>query len=169
MQPTQFADAALAERFWAKVDSRSPHECWEWQAGRHSRGYGIFYLTGHTQILAHRLALALATGTTPEGAYALHSCDNPPCCNPEHLRLGTHSDNMRDRSARGRAPKTVAQNRNVDDVTASAIRAAYQPSVGNKPNPNGYAGLGRRYNLAPQAIKQIVQGKTYHTTLKDYQ
>ncbi len=103
MQPTQFADAALAERFWAKVDSRSPHECWEWQAGRHSRGYGIFYLTGHTQILAHRLALALATGTIPEGAYALHSCDNPPCCNPNHLRWGTQAENMHDAASRGRA------------------------------------------------------------------
>ena len=149
----------------------SPVGCVEGKGARDKGGYvKAFYQGKHTR--AHRAAYCRARGLSLEdikGQLVLHSCDNPSCCNPEHLRLGTHTDNMRDRADRGRAPKTVAQNRNVDDAIASAIRAEYQPSVGNKPNPNGYAGLGRRYNLAPQAIKQIVQGKTYHTTLKDYQ
>ena len=145
--------------------------CVNWAGSKDKDGYGKAFVSGQHQ-RAHRVSYCAHHNidiASIEGKLVLHSCDNPACVNPAHLRLGSHSDNMRDRSARGRAPKTAAQNRNVDDVTASAIRAEYQPSVGNKPNPNGYAGLGRRYNLAPQAIKQIVQGKTYHTTLKDYQ
>lgn len=145
--------------------------CIEWAGPRDKDGYGKTWWQGR-HARAHRVAYCKHHGlnlSDIDERMVLHSCDNPSCCNPEHLRPGTNSDNMRDRTARGRAPKTLAQNRNVDDAIASAIRAEYQPSVGNKPNPNGYAGLGRRYNLAPQAIKQIVQGKTYHTTLKDYQ
>lgn len=149
----------------------SPVGCVEGGGARDKDGYvKAFYQGAHTR--AHRVAYCQAHGLSLEdikGQLVLHSCDNPPCCNPEHLRLGTHSDNMQDRAKRGRAPKTAEHSRKVADDMASAIRNEYRPSVGNKPNPNGYAGLGRRYNLAPQAIKQIVQGKTYHTTLKDYQ
>ena len=145
--------------------------CVEGEGARDKDGYVKAFCQGaHSR--AHRVAYCQAHGLSLEdikGQLVLHSCDNPPCCNPEHLRLGTHSDNMQDRAKRGRAPKTAEHSRKVADALASAIRNEYRPSVGNKPNPNGYAGLGRRYNLAPQAIKQIVQGKTYHTTLKDYQ
>lgn len=91
------------ERFWSKVDRRGPDECWPWTAGRHTHGYGVFYLPGKVQVLAHRYALALEEPPPFDGAHALHSCDNPPCVNPGHLHWGTHQDNMREAAERGRA------------------------------------------------------------------
>jgi hypothetical protein len=86
--------------FWSQVDrSGGPRSCWEWQGGKKAEGYGAavhFGLQG-----AHRIAWYYAHGH-PGQMYVLHNCDNPACCNPRHLRLGTHLDNMRDMVERGR-------------------------------------------------------------------
>ncbi len=86
-----------------KVDKQSPDDCWEWTAGRVSAGYGTMWLQGKMR-RANRIAYFLKTGKWPALLHVLHSCDNPACCNPAHLRLGTHNDNMTDMSARGRIP-----------------------------------------------------------------
>jgi hypothetical protein len=87
------------ERFWSKVAKGD--ECWVWTAYLDERGYGRVGFNGKVQY-AHRVAYQLEVGPIPEGAHILHSCDNPPCVNPAHLRAGTRSDNMRDKVARGR-------------------------------------------------------------------
>ena len=86
------------ERFWSKVNKTDV--CWYWTAYRDDKGYGTFGLNGKLQ-KAHRVAYELTYGAIPDGAHILHSCDNPPCVNPAHLRAGTRSDNMRDKVARG--------------------------------------------------------------------
>lgn len=90
------------DRFWAKV--RKGEDCWEWQGGRNSRGYGVFYKDGRRsrQELAHRVSYELAYGPIPSGVFACHSCDNPPCVHPDHLFLGTGLDNSRDSTDKGR-------------------------------------------------------------------
>ena len=94
----------LHERFWKNVDtSDGPAGCWLWQASYDADGYGRAY-DGKRGRRAHALALELSTGVpVPLGAYVLHSCDNPPCCNPTHLRRGTAKDNKDDATARGRS------------------------------------------------------------------
>lgn len=87
------------DRFWSRVDKDGA--CWEWAGARHPQGYGVFSAGGRS-LRAHRFAFQLANGPIPEGMFVLHSCDNPPCVNPAHLRLGSHADNMRDMSARRR-------------------------------------------------------------------
>lgn len=91
----------LEQRFWEKVAKRGPDECWEWQAARR-QSYGVIRVAGKTR-LAHRLALEIALGRPlAPGAQALHSCDNPPCCNPAHLHEGDAALNMAEMSSRGR-------------------------------------------------------------------
>jgi hypothetical protein len=95
----------LEERFWDKVDIQGPDDCWEWTASTHYRkGYGQFW-AGGTMQLAHRYAYYLATGEKPGELCVLHTCDNPPCCNPAHLWLGTVADNNRDMADKDRAAK----------------------------------------------------------------
>jgi hypothetical protein len=92
--------------FWEKVDIGEPDECWEWKAGRDNKNlYGRFYYRGY-QMSSHRFAMFLTQNKVlPKGQCVLHSCDNPPCCNPNHLFIGTKGDNNKDRALKGRSAK----------------------------------------------------------------
>lgn len=92
----------LAERFWEKVEKRGPTDCWPWLGGHDAEGYGFLYEAGRMQ-RAHRVAWTLTHGPIPGRQVCCHSCDNPTCCNPSHLFLGTNKDNTGDMWRKGRA------------------------------------------------------------------
>ena len=96
----------MHHRFWSKVDAAPSDMCWEWLAGKTREGYGQFKVDGK-QHPAHRVAFKLAYGYLPAGLLVRHTCDNPGCCNPNHLILGTNQDNMSDVAARNRLDKRV--------------------------------------------------------------
>lgn len=81
--------------------SNNPMDCWSWSGATGAFGYGQIRFDGRL-FLAHRLSYELAYGPIPSGRLVMHSCDNPPCCNPAHLSLGTHADNHADMRAKGR-------------------------------------------------------------------
>ncbi len=90
------------ERFWSRV--RKSDGCWEWTGLVNESGYGRIYVYGRVD-RAHRLSYRIHLGPIPKGMFVCHHCDNPPCCNPSHLFLGTHMDNMRDATAKRRWPQ----------------------------------------------------------------
>lgn len=91
------------ERFWEKVKRCGEDECWEWQAARNAKGYGRLTSGRGVNLKAHRVAFALSNGgVVSDDAHVLHHCDNPPCCNPSHLFVGSAKDNTADMIAKGR-------------------------------------------------------------------
>lgn len=85
-------------RFWSKVDTSG--DCWLWTSAA-TRGYGVIGSNGSYEY-AHRMSWVLHNGPIPEGLWVLHRCDTPLCVRPDHLFLGTQTDNMRDAAAKGR-------------------------------------------------------------------
>jgi hypothetical protein len=94
----------LLARFWSKVDVRGPGQCWPWRGARDKHGYGRFHTTGHIgTCLAHRLAFFLINGGDTEAEIDVcHRCDNPPCCNPDHMWAGNALENVCDAIQKGR-------------------------------------------------------------------
>jgi hypothetical protein len=95
----QLHGLSMTERFWAYVQKTA--SCWVWTGTQSDNGYGRIWGKGR-HIKAHRFSWELHNGPIPEGMHVCHKCDTPACVNPEHLFLGTASDNMRDMVAKGR-------------------------------------------------------------------
>jgi hypothetical protein len=89
------------ERF-ARFVERGPG-CWHWTAAVQGKGYGSFWSSrSRRQVLAHRMAFAIAHGGVDGGTVVMHTCDNPSCVRPDHLRAGSQLDNMQDKMTKGR-------------------------------------------------------------------
>ena len=95
------------DRFWSHIDKEVSQtfyngtRCWEWTAFRDKDGYGKLWLPGMSRGV-HRISYELHFEDIPKDTLVLHHCDNPACCNPQHLFLGTHQDNMSDKVHKGR-------------------------------------------------------------------
>ena len=88
-------------RFWSKVDMNNGG-CWNWRSGKSKKGYGYFSVKPFN-LQSHRVAWAISNPTNPSsGLMVMHKCDNPPCCNPDHLFIGTAQDNSDDMMSKGR-------------------------------------------------------------------
>lgn len=149
------------ERFWAKVDKRGPDDCWPWTGAMTSSSgnYGTFWegLGGRTGKLhrATKVSLYLETGKLPEqGEYVLHSCDNPPCVNPGHLRIGTPKDNAADAKLRNRHRPVRQQENPSAKLTAEQvheIRTVWRMGIGCKK-------LTRIYGIESRSLRKILNG-----------
>lgn len=99
--PSKIPPDQHAVRFWKGL--RPDGDCLVWTGYRAQNGYGRCYMGGRAPLYTHRVAWELANGQPiPDGMSVLHRCDNPPCCNPSHLFLGTQPDNLADMYAKGR-------------------------------------------------------------------
>lgn len=114
----------------ARIAVGAPDACWPWTGPtRNGYGYDDRRVNGVRRARrAHRMAWAAVHGDIPEGMDVLHACDNPPCCNPRHLFLGTDADNAADRNAKGRQARGEGNGRaKLTAADVATIRAASGP------------------------------------------
>lgn len=100
---TDLERPSLSDRFHAGITKDSAGGCWVWKKAICSKGYGAIQIGVGVIGKAHRVSWELFRGQIPDGAFVLHKCDVRPCCNPDHLFIGTHDDNMRDMVSKSRA------------------------------------------------------------------
>jgi HNH endonuclease len=133
--------------------------CWEWQRGKNGKGYGQVWYRGCGYV-AHRLSFIVHCGAVPDNLCVLHKCDFRPCCNPEHLWIGSEQDNSDDMIAKGRPshargelhPRAVLTNVAVSNIKGLLLR---NPWCGLR------AELARRHGVSKDVIKDIGSGRRY--------
>ena len=102
-------DKKIIARFESKIIKEDHTSCWNWGAGCSGDGYGAFSYKGKTE-RAHRISWMLYNGDIPEGLLICHKCDNPKCVNPNHLLVGTQSENIIDMNNKNRGNQLMGEN-----------------------------------------------------------
>ena len=127
--------------------------CWTWKGYKRPGGYGEAYIgrEPRERILAHRLAYEVMIGP-PGDRLVCHHCDNPPCCNPAHLFLGTMQDNMADRNAKGRQAR--GERNGPAKLTAEQVLSI-------RADARGCRKLAKAYGMSIGAIVSIRSGKSW--------
>ena len=138
------------ERFLSRIEQgENQDDCWKWNGRKDKCGYGQFSIN-EKRYLAHRVSYEYHNNCKiQEGMCILHSCDNPECANPKHLREGTHQDNVNDKVSRNRQGKKLTK-----DIVLE-IRNKY--SQGNIIQPI----LANQYNVSRHTISEIIKRKTW--------
>jgi len=152
-------DRPLEERFWSKVDIRNPFECWPWLAAvrRKDEGYGAFWINGHHQP-ASRIAYSLIFHNVPINLQVCHHCDNPSCCNPEHLFLGTNIDNVQDRDKKGRGASGEKKRTSTWSFCQKDV-IFIRKLIKNKTLKQ--IEVAKMFNVSPSVINNLIKGRTY--------
>lgn len=159
-------DGPIEYRFWAKLNKNGPphpdydEPCWVWGSGC----YGVLVVgrCGKKKVYAHRYSWEIHNGEIPDGLCVLHGCDNPGCCNPSHLFLGTRKDNNEDRHAKGRSGDHRGSLNGRVKLTEKDVRQIKRlyPSVKGQ-GKGGYRYLARRFGVSPAAIRFIIIGRNW--------
>lgn len=153
----EYAEAVTVSRFWRNVEARNEHECWEWR-GDTNKGYGVFTYRGRVRG-AHELALSFSTGEKRHpNLDTCHSCDNPLCCNPAHLRFDTRQSNVDDMRQRGRAPvgDRAPNAGKLNSAIVQIIRERRELGAPQKV-------LAEQYGISPAYVSEIVRGRVWKT------
>ena len=139
--------------FWTCVEVGKKDECWNWKLSVNGKGYGLVRMAGcKTTQKSHRIAWVLTNGRIPGKEHVLHNCDNPRCCNPSHLRLGTNKDNANDRKIRGRQQRgenTARAALTVEKVRGIRRRYALDESL-------SMSDLAKEYKVCPATIHCVI-------------
>lgn len=154
-----------ADTLWAKVDRKAPNECWPWLGFRNEQGYGRTWIDDRGYY-AHRVIYDLANPgqiereapkSTAEKGWLMHSCDNPSCCNPSHLSVGTHADNMRDKAEKKRCPDYRGQKSpraSITDELAVEIRRLHGYGISARE-------MSRLFGISRNVVQGVVSGRHY--------
>lgn len=148
--------ANLRKRFWDKVDRGNPDECWEWTASTNIHGYGQIWVEDlGRQQTASRVSYQLEYGDVPEDKVVCHTCDNPPCVNPNHLFVGSYSENFQDVSDKGNYPDRRGTNSKDAGLTEQEVKEI------RNDNKRTYREMAKDYDTNMCTIGEIVRGESY--------
>ena len=127
--------------------------CWIWDNGKDRDGYGLL-IHRKKKKKVHRVTYMLWVGRIPKGLSIRHTCDVTRCCNPEHLLIGTHTDNMKDMYDRGRAVDLRGEGNPMSKLTDKAIRHIRNSDLLQRE-------LGEIYSVSNSLVSMVQRGKIW--------
>lgn len=144
----------IEKRFWPKV--MRADGCWNWSGTK--QRYGRMKI-GNRMQLAHRVSWEIHRGQVPDGLCVLHRCDNGICVNPDHLFLGTHTDNMRDRQEKHRwePPRLVGELNPCAKLSlgkAEEMRTLYRLGMLQRE-------IGNKFGVTQGAVSEVIHKKRW--------
>lgn len=165
--PTRTAKSldALTPDFILKRSVEMSNGCIEWQGPRDKDGYGRVYFDYKTYPTS-RLMARLVYGEPEPGMFALHSCDNPPCVNPQHLRWGTPKENTQDSVRKGRhnPPKLQGFQAGTAKLDFEKIAIIFEM----RKNGYTYRAIGKIIGLDHKGVLNAYKGNTYKKETEQY-
>lgn len=145
----------VQERIWSKIEVLGNEECWPYKEKLNEHGYGVFHIK-HKSLLAHRVIYQLSKGEIPAGMIIMHSCDNPSCCNPAHLTLGTQQDNIRDMNNKGRGVTPFGEKCHKSKLKESEVR-----KIRDLQGSKNHKELAEMFGVTPSNVLFILKKKTW--------
>lgn len=134
-------------------------ECWLWRGAKLKSGYGTVW-NQRRKMLAHRLAWESENGPIPKGMYVLHKCDRPSCVRPDHLFLGTQTDNMQDCASKGRQPGSNGKMRGENSPNAKLTWDKAREIRRRRANESAPS-LAREFGVSHRVIYLIERGEAW--------
>ena len=142
--------------FWAMVDTTAgPGSCWPWLSYRDRQGYGRY----GPNAPAHRLAWRFRHGAIAPGLLVCHACDNPCCCNPAHLWLGTNAENTADKMAKGRHRSAIMRGERNGQAKLSREDVLKMRSLRSEGATT--TALARQFGCSRRPVDRIVTGEKW--------
>ncbi len=127
--------------------------CIEWKRAKNSEGYGYLW-NGKFNERVHRMSYKLFNGSIPDGKIILHSCDNPSCCNPKHLKIGTRAENNKDRAIKNRNRNQQGEKNNMSKLSSEEVL-----QIRNSKKSENV--LGSKYGVSRALIGNIRRGEIW--------
>lgn len=152
-----FRRMSLHNRLMMYIDKRGPDECWEWFGTVDRSGYGRIKIARKCK-LSHRVMWEIENGEIPLGEdgralFVCHHCDNPPCCNPRHMFLGTAADNSHDMVSKGRSQRN-RRNGNAKLTESEVIEIRSNPQVSGRV-------WEAKFGITSGSVSKIKSGQTW--------
>lgn len=154
------------DRLWSKIDVRSENECWVWQGAKTTAGYGVIRIN-YILKYAHRLTWMLHyKSDIPKKGQICHTCDNPPCCNPAHLFLGSQADNMKDAANKGRIKEKVHRGitHHTTHLKEKDIRKIRHLGQTDIPHQE----IGNYFGISRMSVNDIIHKRTWQHIDPEY-
>jgi len=145
---------------------KDPDGCWIWTGTLDKNGYGVIKDEAKKSTRVHRAMFLRYNGPIPDDKpFILHTCDNPPCCNPAHLRAGTAQENSDDMVAKGRSKKSAGcfkPGQQAGDKNHTAKLTWEQVrQIRALPKPWSLKEIGIAYGITPESVSNILRNKTW--------
>lgn len=145
--------------FWSSVAVGEADECWLWQGAMSANGYGSFKTGRKVCDGAHRVAYTLFNKASPGAMHVCHKCDDPRCVNPNHLFLGTRTDNMQDKIRKGRSRNgdQRGEKNPRSKLSADQVAEVKAKILSGKTNTS----IAKDYGVSHHLISKIRRGKAW--------